>query len=115
MIFGDSAYHVTNCRIEFGPDWAGSCRLFCDQLRLAFVVLSKAGLQNLPLLWLARYRRRSKDYERNLEASEAKVYFSDRPHGTSPPMRTERLKTGSEADSVDCTGMSIERAELFAR
>jgi putative transposase len=41
-----------------------------------FVVLPKRWIVERTFAWLARYRRHSKDYERNTESSEAMIYLS---------------------------------------
>ena len=41
-----------------------------------FVVLPKRWIVERTFAWLARYRRHSKDYERNPASSEAMIYIS---------------------------------------
>jgi putative transposase len=77
VIFADSAYQRNGL-----PDWIRSRFGWILQTILrpvaarGCVVLPKRWVVERTSAWLARYRRHSKDYERNPETSEAMIYIS---------------------------------------
>ncbi len=77
VIFGDSAYGRSGL-----PDWLKSefNKILQTVLRpvgiKGFVVLPKRWIVERTFGWLGRWRRHSKDYERNPETSEAMMYIS---------------------------------------
>jgi putative transposase len=77
VIFGDSAYK--RCGL---PDWV-SAELDCvlqPVLRPVdvegFVVLPKRWIVERTFAWLKKYRRHSKDYERNPDSNAAMIYIA---------------------------------------
>ena len=72
VIFGDSAYG--RCGL---PDWVAGTFGWILQTILrpvgvrGFVVLPKRWIVERTFVWLARYRRNSKDYEKTTTSSEA--------------------------------------------
>lgn len=77
VIFADSAYGRKNLS-EYVNDAFGW--LLQTVLRPAkvkgFVVLPKRWIVERTFGWLGRYRRHSKDYERNIASSEAMIYIA---------------------------------------
>ncbi len=77
VIFADSAYGRVGL-----PDWVKSTYGWILQTVLrpvgvkGFVVLPKRWIVERTFAWLARYRRHSKDYERNIENSEAMIHIA---------------------------------------
>jgi len=77
VIFGDSAYGRNGL-----PAWVKSTYGWILQTVLrpveakGFVVLPKRWIVERTFSWLARYRRHSKDYERNTETSEAMIHIA---------------------------------------
>jgi putative transposase len=77
VIFGDSAYGRNNLPecVKEALGW-----LLQTVLRPArtkqFVVLPKRWIVERTFGWLGRYRRHSKDYERNTASSEAMIYIA---------------------------------------
>ena len=76
-LFGDSAYGRSGLpkwvKETFG--WTLNIVKRTDR-QAGFVVLPKRWVVERTFAWLSRYRRHSKDYERNQESSEAMVYIS---------------------------------------
>ncbi len=77
MIFGDAAYGRAllpdYVRETFG--WVLQTVLRPVGIK-GFVVLPKRWIVERTFGWLARWRRHSKDYERNPQSSEAMIYIS---------------------------------------
>lgn len=77
VIFADSAYGRAGL-----PAWVQSTFGWVLQTVLrpvaakGFVVLPKRWIVERTFAWLARYRRHSRDYERNTESSEAMIHIS---------------------------------------
>ena len=77
VIFADSAYGRVGL-----PDWVKSTYGWILQTVLrpvgvkGFVVLPKRWIVERTFAWLGRYRRHSKDYERNIENSEAMIHIA---------------------------------------
>ena len=77
VIFADSAY--ARCDL---PEWVKETFDWVLQTVLrpvgakGFVVLPKRWIVERTFAWIARYRRHSKDYERNPETSEAMIYIA---------------------------------------
>lgn len=77
VIFADSAY--ARCDL---PAWVNETFDWVLQTVLrpvgakGFVVLPKRWIVERTFAWIARYRRHSKDYERNPETSEAMIYIA---------------------------------------
>lgn len=77
VIFGDSAYGRNGL-----PEWVKKTFGWVLQTVLrpvgvkGFVVLPKRWIVERTFAWLSRWRRHSKDYERNPETSEAMIYIS---------------------------------------
>lgn len=77
VVFADSAY--ARCDL---PTWVGKTFGWVLQTVLrpvgvqGFVVLPKRWIVERTFAWLVRYRRHSKDYERNPETSEAMIYLA---------------------------------------
>lgn len=77
VIFADSAYGRNGL-----PDWVQETFGWILQTVLrpvgvkGFVVLPKRWIVERTFAWLSRWRRHSKDYERNPETSEAMIYIS---------------------------------------
>jgi putative transposase len=77
VIFADSAY--ARCDL---PEWVKETFDWVLQTVLRpvgakeFVVLPKRWIVERTFAWIARYRRHSKDYERNPETSEAMIYIA---------------------------------------
>lgn len=77
VIFADSAYGKMGL-----PDWVKSTYGWILQTVLrpvgvkGFVVLPKRWIVERTFAWLGRYRRHSKDYERNIESSEAMIHIA---------------------------------------
>jgi putative transposase len=77
VVFADSAYGRNGL-----PDWVRETFGWVLQTVLrpvkakGFVVLPKRWIVERTIAWLARYRRHSKDYERNPETSEAMIYIA---------------------------------------
>ena len=77
VIFADSAYGRVGL-----PAWVKSTYGWILQTVLrpvgvkGFVVLPKRWIVERTFAWLARYRRHSKDYERNIENSEAMIHIA---------------------------------------
>jgi putative transposase len=77
VVFADSAY--ARCEL---PAWVHETFGWVLQTVLrpvgvqGFVVLPKRWIVERTFAWLARYRRHSKDYERNPETSEAMIYLA---------------------------------------
>jgi putative transposase len=77
VIFADSAY--ARCDL---PAWVKETFDWVLQTVLrpvgakGFVVLPKRWIVERTFAWIARYRRHSKDYERNPETSEAMIYIA---------------------------------------
>jgi len=77
VVFGDSAYGRTGV-----PDWVQETFGWMLQTVLrpvgvkGFVVLPKRWIVERTFVWLARYRRHSKDYEKTVESSEAFTYIA---------------------------------------
>jgi putative transposase len=77
VIFADSAYGRNAL-----PDWVKATFGWVLQTVLrpvgvkGFVVLPKRWIVERTFAWLARWRRHSKDYERNPQSSEAMIYIS---------------------------------------
>jgi putative transposase len=77
VIFGDSAYGRNRL-----PDWVRETCGWVLQTVLrpvkarGFVVLPKRWIVERTFAWLARYRRHSKDYERNPQTSESMIYIA---------------------------------------
>jgi len=76
-VFGDSAYGRNGL-----PDWIKETCGWILQTVLrpvgvkGFVVLPKRWIVERTFAWIGRYRRHSKDYERNPETSETMIYIS---------------------------------------
>ena len=76
-MFADSAYGRNDL-----PEWVQETFGWMLQTVLrpvgakGFVVLPKRWIVERTFAWLARYRRHSKDYERNPETSEAMIYIA---------------------------------------
>ena len=76
-IFADSAYGRNQL-----PDWVRATFGWLLQTVLrpvaaeGLVVLPKRSVVERTFSWTARYRRHSKDYERNPETSEAMIYIA---------------------------------------
>jgi len=77
VIFADSAYGRNNLpeavKIAFG--WVLQTVLSPVNVK-GFVVLPKRWIVERTFGWLGRYRRHSKDYERNTASSEAMIYIA---------------------------------------
>ena len=77
VIFADSAYgrnHLPECvKDAFG--WLMQTVLRPAKIK-GFVVLPKRWIVERTFGWLGRYRRHSKDYERNTASSEARIYIA---------------------------------------
>jgi len=77
VIFGDSAYGRNNLpecvKAAFG--WLLQTVLRPVNVK-GFVVLPKRWIVERTFGWLGRYRRLSKDYERNIKSSEAMIYIA---------------------------------------
>lgn len=77
VIFADSAYGRNAL-----PDWVKTTMGWILQTILrpvgvkGFVILPKRWIVERTFSWLARWRRHSKDYERNPKSSEAMIYIS---------------------------------------
>lgn len=77
VIFGDSAYGRNGL-----PEWVKKTFGWVLQTVLrpvgvkGFVVLPKRWIVERTFAWLSRWRRHSKDYERNPRTSEAMIYIS---------------------------------------
>jgi len=77
IVFGDSAYGRSGL-----PDWVRETCGWVLQTVLrpagakGFVVLPKRWVVERTFAWISRYRRHSKDYERNPETSEALIYLA---------------------------------------
>jgi putative transposase len=77
VIFADSAYGRNGL-----PEWVQATFGWILQTVLrpvgvkGFVVLPKRWIVERTFAWLSRWRRHSKDYERNPETSEAMIYIS---------------------------------------
>jgi putative transposase len=77
VIFADSAYGRNQL-----PDWVHATFGWLLQTVLrpvaakGFIVLPKRWIVERTFAWIARYRRHSKDYERNPETSEAMIYIA---------------------------------------
>ena len=77
VIFADSAYGRHGL-----PEWVRTTCGWILQTVLrplgvkGFVVLPKGWIVERTFAWLGRYRRHSKDYERNPASSEAMIYIS---------------------------------------
>lgn len=77
VIFADSAYGRSGL-----PDWVQATWGWILQTVLrpvgvkGFVILPKRWIVERTFAWLGRYRRHSKDYERNPASSEAMIYLS---------------------------------------
>jgi len=77
VLFADSAYGRNGL-----PQWVKETFGWILQTVLrpvatkGFVVLPKRWIVERTFAWLARYRRHSKDYERNTESSETMIYLS---------------------------------------
>jgi putative transposase len=77
VVFADGAY--ARCEL---PAWVRETFGWVLQTVLrpvgikGFVVLPKRWIVERTFAWLARYRRHSKDYERNPETSEAMIYLA---------------------------------------
>jgi len=77
VIFADSAYGKTGL-----PDWVKQTFGWILQTVLkpvgikGFVVLPKRWIVERTFAWIGRYRRHSKDYERNTESSKAMIYIA---------------------------------------
>ena len=77
VVFGDSAYGRNGL-----PEWIQETCGWIMQTVLrpvgvkGFVVLPKRWVAERTFAWLGRYRRHSKDYERNPETSETMIYIS---------------------------------------
>jgi len=77
ILFGDSAYGRTEL-----PEWVRSTLGWVLQPvkrpvdAVGFVVLPKRWIVERTFAWLGRFRRLSKDYERNPATSEAMIYAS---------------------------------------
>jgi putative transposase len=77
VVFADSAYGRNGL-----PDWVKATFGWVLQTVLrpvglkGFVVLPKRWIVERTFGWLARWRRHSKDYERNPQSSEAMIYIS---------------------------------------
>ncbi|MDR1491596.1 MAG: IS5 family transposase [Planctomycetaceae bacterium] len=77
VIFGDSAYG--RCGL---PDWVKQCFGWILQTVLSpvgvkgFVILPKRWIVERTFAWIAKYRRHSKDYERNTESSKAMIHIA---------------------------------------
>ena len=77
VIFGDSAYGRSGL-----PDWVNRTFGWLLQTVLrpvqakGFVVLPKRWIVERTFGWLARYRRLSKDYERNIDTSAAMIHIA---------------------------------------
>lgn len=76
-LFADSAYGRDGL-----PDWVYETFGWVLQTVLrpagvsGFVVLPQRWIVERTFAWLVRYRRHSRDYERNPETSEAMIYLS---------------------------------------
>ena len=77
VIFADSAY--ARCGL---PDWLKQCFGWILQTILrpvgvkGFVILPKRWIVERTFAWINKYRRNSKDYERNTESSKAIIYIA---------------------------------------
>lgn len=77
IVFADSAYGRSGL-----PEWVSSTFGWMLQTVLrpvnvkGFVVLPKRWIVERTFSWLGRYRRHSKDYERNPETSEAMIHIA---------------------------------------
>jgi putative transposase len=77
VIFADSAYGKMGL-----PDWVKQCFGWILQTVLrpvdgkGFVVLPKRWIVERTFAWISKYRRHSKDYERNPESSKAMVHIA---------------------------------------
>jgi putative transposase len=77
VIFADSAYGRSGL-----PEWVDSTFGWVLQTVLrpvgvkGFVVLPKRWIVERTFSWISRYRRHSKDYERNPETSEAMIHIA---------------------------------------
>ncbi len=77
VVFADSAYGRKAL-----PDWVKATMGWILQTVLrpvgvqGFVILPKRWIVERTFAWLARWRRHSKDYERNPKSSEAMIHIS---------------------------------------
>jgi putative transposase len=77
VVFADSAYGRNAL-----PDWVKATFGWVLQTVLrpvgikGFVILPKRWIVERTFAWLARWRRHSKDYERNPKSSEAMIHIS---------------------------------------
>lgn len=77
VVFGDSAYGRQGL-----PQWVMETCGWVLQTVLrpvhvqGFVVLPKRWIVERTFAWIARYRRHSKDYEKNADTSEAMIYIA---------------------------------------
>lgn len=77
VVFADSAYGRSGL-----PEWVSSTFGWVLQTVLrpvglkGFVVLPKRWIVERTFSWISRYRRHSKDYERNPETSEAMIHIA---------------------------------------
>jgi putative transposase len=76
VIFADSAYGRNNLPecVEGAFGWLLQTVLRPAKVK-GFVVLPKRWIVERTFGWLGRYRRHSKDYERNVASSEAMIYI----------------------------------------
>jgi putative transposase len=77
VIFGDSAYG--RCGL---PDWVKQCFGWILQTALrpvgvkGFVILPKRGIVERTFAWINKYRRNSKDYERNTDSAKEMIHIA---------------------------------------
>lgn len=77
VVFADSAYGRSGL-----PQWVReNCKLILQTVlrpvgAKGFVILPKRWIVERTFGWIGRYRRQSKDYERNPKSSEAMIYIS---------------------------------------
>ena len=76
VIFGDSAYKRSGL-----PDWVEKLGCVLQPVLRpvdveGFVVLPKRWIVERTFAWLKKYRRHSKDYERNPDSSVAMIYIA---------------------------------------
>ena len=77
VIFADSAYGRNNLpeSVKGAFNWVLQTVLRPVNVK-GFVVLPKRWIVERTFGWLGRYRRHSKDYERNTASSEAMIYLA---------------------------------------
>lgn len=77
VIFADSAYGRSGLPAWVQATWGWMLQTVLRPVGVkGFVILPKRWIVERTFAWLGRYRRHSKDYERNPASSEAMIYLS---------------------------------------